>query len=262
MYRYLTIECFLVEISKTKIDRLGDRLRKGNITDDDLRLLDEYRRSFTEAYEFVVSNIRQQFALEPTGRPAKSTSSISEKLRRESIRLSQIQDIAGCRVVVSAIANQERVKSSLVEVFSDCSVIDRREKPSHGYRAVHIITTVEEKSVEIQLRTALQQAWAELSEKLADVIDPAIKYGGGDEDNQQLLAEASITIAEEEALEFSALETQTAFESLLAMDDLAKDRREAIMEVRRQFEVHKGNIAAAREDTLRVLRNALKRLGG
>jgi hypothetical protein len=83
------------EVSKTQIDRLGDRLRKGNISEADLRLLDQYRRSFTEAYEVVVGTIRKKLALEPTGRPAKSTTSISEKLRRESIRLTQIQDIAG-----------------------------------------------------------------------------------------------------------------------------------------------------------------------
>lgn len=34
------------EISKTQIDKLGERLKKGEITDADLRLLDEYRRSF------------------------------------------------------------------------------------------------------------------------------------------------------------------------------------------------------------------------
>jgi hypothetical protein len=51
---YIKLECSLVKISKTQIDRLGDRLRKGNITDEDLRLLDEYRRSFSGAYETVV----------------------------------------------------------------------------------------------------------------------------------------------------------------------------------------------------------------
>jgi putative GTP pyrophosphokinase len=77
-------------VTKTQIDRLGDRLRKGNVTEADLRLLDLYRRSFVEAYEAVVGSIRQRLGLEPTGRPAKSTTSISEKLRRESIRLTQI----------------------------------------------------------------------------------------------------------------------------------------------------------------------------
>lgn len=100
------------QLSKTKVDRLGDRLRAGNITDDDLRLLYEYRRSFSGAYDVIAGTIRHQLGLEPTGRPAKSTTSIAEKLRRESIRLTQIQDIAGCRLIVEAIAEQERVTAA------------------------------------------------------------------------------------------------------------------------------------------------------
>lgn len=79
------------EVTKTQIDRLGNRLKKGNISEADLRLLDLYRRSFTDAYEIVVGTIRKELGLEPTGRPAKSTTSISEKLRRESIRLTQFK---------------------------------------------------------------------------------------------------------------------------------------------------------------------------
>lgn len=94
------------EPSKTQIDKLGERLKEGNIAEDDLRLLDEYRLSFSEAYETVVGVIQNQLGLEPTGRPAKSTTSISEKLRRESIRLTQIQDIAGCRLVVPDVSRR------------------------------------------------------------------------------------------------------------------------------------------------------------
>src|SRR6185295_11287916 len=74
------------EFTKSKIDRLGDRLRKGDISEADLRLLDAYRRSFAEASEHVFAQIRDRLGMEPTGRPAKSTTSISDKLRRESIR--------------------------------------------------------------------------------------------------------------------------------------------------------------------------------
>src|SRR5436190_19232307 len=95
------------EVSKTQVDRLGDRLKRGNITEEDLRLLDQYRRSFADAYETVVGMIRDTLELEPTGRPAKSTTSIADKLKRESIRLTQIQDIAGCRIIVADIAEQD-----------------------------------------------------------------------------------------------------------------------------------------------------------
>jgi putative GTP pyrophosphokinase len=183
------------DVSKTQIDRLGERLKKGDITEDDLRLLDTYRRSFSDAYEFVVGAVRNELALEPTGRPAKSTTSISDKLRRESIRLTQIQDIAGCRLIVSDVADQERVVQSLSHLFVKTNIADRRQKPSHGYRAVHVVVTYLGKMVEIQVRTALQQLWAELSEKYSDVSDPAIKYGGGDEKIQKELAEISAFVA-------------------------------------------------------------------
>lgn len=144
------------EMTKTQIDRLGDRLRKGNISDADLRLLDLYRRSFSEAYEIVVGTVRKELGLEPTGRPAKSTTSISDKLRRESIRLTQIQDIAGCRLIVPDIASQELVVQSLESLFGNITIVDRRKRPSHGYRAVHVIVNYRDKMIEIQVRTSLQ----------------------------------------------------------------------------------------------------------
>jgi putative GTP pyrophosphokinase len=186
--------------SKTQIDRLGDRLKSGPHTESDLRLLDDYRRSFCEAYETVVLRIRQRGEF-PTGRLAKSTLSIVEKLSRESIRLSQIQDIAGCRVVLVDILRQERFVAALKDDFPDAAVIDRRENPSHGYRAIHVITAISGKAVEIQVRSSLQHLWAEFSEKSSDVLDPAIKYGGGSESWRDFLTKCSEAVARIEELE-------------------------------------------------------------
>lgn len=183
------------KLSKTQIDRLGDRIRRDPLSESDLRLLDDYRRSFGEAYEATVRIIREQLRLEPTGRPAKSTGAIIEKLRRESIRLSQIQDIAGCRIIVADIAAQERVVASLRTTFPRASVVDRRANPSYGYRAVHVVASTSGKLIEIQVRTSLQHLWAELSEKFSDMYDPNIKYGGGEELIRSMLAEASDALA-------------------------------------------------------------------
>jgi putative GTP pyrophosphokinase len=224
------------EMSKTQVDRLGDRLKKGNITEADLRLLDQYRRSFTEAYEVVVGTIRKELALEPTGRPAKSTTSISEKLRRESIRLTQIQDIAGCRLIVSDIENQEAVAQSLKSLFESTIVIDRRQQPSHGYRAVHVIARCRDKMIEIQVRTSLQHLWAELSEKFTDVIDPAIKYGGGNETVRIILAATSVLVAAEES-------TETMLANALAKKSSQGDSsNDAIQEVAERHERMKQRI--------------------
>lgn len=83
------------EFSRSEIDRLGDRLQI-TLTPDDLRLLDAYRLSFTGSYQVVINSVRELTGIEVSGRPAKSTSAIIDKLKRESIRFSQIQDIAGC----------------------------------------------------------------------------------------------------------------------------------------------------------------------
>lgn len=200
------------KLSKTQIDRLGDRLRNGPPTDSDLRLLDEYRRSFSEAYETVIEIIREQLKLESTGRPAKSTSSLVEKLHRESIRLSQVQDIAGCRIVVNDINDQNRVVASLQSVFPGATVVDRRGNPSYGYRAVHVIAKISGKFIEIQVRSAPQHLWAEVSEKFSDVVDPTIKYGGGTDDTRILLDGVSVIVAlhEEHVLKLARFHQEDA----------------------------------------------------
>ncbi len=226
-------------MTKTQIDRLGDRLKKGNISDDDLRLLDSYRRSFSEAYEFVVGSVREKLALEPTGRPAKSTTSIADKLRRESIRLTQIQDIAGCRLIASDIANQESVVQSLESLFEDVTIVDRRQKPSHGYRAVHVIVNRQGKMIEIQVRTSLQHLWAELSEKFSDVVDLAIKYGEGNEVVQKILAQASIFVIETEAIETQLAELN---EQLFSKDNLTDDEGQGIARVQEKMHLLKQTV--------------------
>ena len=203
-----------VKLSKTQIDKLGDRLRGGSLVESDLKALDEYRRSFGEAYESVVRAIREQTELEPTGRPAKSTGAIVEKLHRESIRLTQVQDIAGCRVVVGDVAEQDRIVASLRTVFPAASVVDRRATPSHGYRATHVVVESSGRVVEIQVRTSLQHLWAELSEKFADEVDPHIKYGGGPDEIRKLLDSTSNRIAEVEGVEADLLKARNLMDAL------------------------------------------------
>ncbi len=187
-------------ISKTQIDRVGERLKNGSYDEEDLGILNQYRLSYAEAYETVVGAIKNKLRLELTGRP-KSNVSIIQKLRRESIRLTQMQDIAGCRMIVTDIASQDAVVQSLKGLFEDIAIIDRRQQPSHGYRAINAIVRCQERLVEVQVRTQLQQVWAELSEKISDVVDQAIKYGEGDEEIQAILTQTSSSVARLESFE-------------------------------------------------------------
>ncbi len=45
--------------SKAQIDRLGEQLRRETYGEAELRLLDEYRRGFGDAYDAVVETIQR-----------------------------------------------------------------------------------------------------------------------------------------------------------------------------------------------------------
>lgn len=192
------------QLTKSQIDRLGERLKEGRVSDDDLRLLDSFKRTFGGAYEHVIDNIRG-LGHSPTGRRAKTDYSIIEKLRvrvSDSVRCRTLRDAElSCRTSFE----QDKCVVSLVHAFPHAAVIDRREKPSHGYRAVHIIPKVDGLFVEIQLRTVLQDMWAQTIEALSDRVDPAIKYGGGEAGLIRDLIELSNLCASIEEIERSLL---------------------------------------------------------
>ncbi len=204
-------------LSKTQIDKLGERLKKAEHSEDDLRLLDGYRSLFAAAYELALETIHKLGEF-PTGRVAKTTQSISAKLRRESLRLSQMQDIAGCRIIVPDIAAQNQLVAALKSNFPLHTLFDRREKSSHGYRAVHLVVQVLGLPVEIQVRTTLQQSWAELCEKAADKIDSEIKYGGGPGEWKEILEVCSNWIFEHEKCEIVYIELEA--KAIAASDKL------------------------------------------
>jgi ppGpp synthetase/RelA/SpoT-type nucleotidyltranferase len=89
-----------------------------------------------------------------------------------------MQGIAGLRVVRDLrLGEQTELAASVASIFAGAKVIDRRERPTYGYRAVHVVAPVEGLPVEIQVRTVLQDAWAQAMERLADSVGREVRYG-------------------------------------------------------------------------------------
>ncbi len=140
-------------------------------------------------------------------------------------------------MIVADIANQETVVKSLNSLFERTMVVDRRQNPSHGYRAIHVIVNYSGKLIEIQVRTSLQHLWAELSEKFSDVIDPAIKYGGGRENIRTLLLRISEAVAEVEKAEAEVASVQALSSQENIEDDIKQEiarMQETVISLRHQ----------------------------
>ncbi len=187
-------------ITNSQIDRLGAKLRSSVIDANSLRDLEDFRGQFAASYRYVEDILTEKMGLTITGRPSKSTVAIVEKLKRETIRLSQMQDIAGCRILVPALGHQNHCLENIRVFFGDVEVDDKRLSPTNGYRAVHVILRRNGRPVEIQVRTSLQHFWAEISEKVADAFGHEIKYGKGDDVAIEFLNDLSMITARLEEL--------------------------------------------------------------
>lgn len=145
----------------------------------------------------------------------KRLPSILYKLNRfPGYRLSQIQDIGGCRVVLHDVPTMR----SLIEKYrkSDlrhelAKVDDYLLSPqSSGYRGIHLIYKyVSDRSsvynglrIEMQLRSPLQHAWATAVETVGTFIQQALKSSSGEEDWLHFFKLMGSVIAHQEGTPF------------------------------------------------------------
>lgn len=180
-----------MRMTKGEVNRLGDRLRaSSDIDPEDLELLQVLRRD----YEAALHRAQEKIGIEleglavPTSR-LKTVQTLVGKLRREQrMNLSQVQDVAGVRVVCEmTIDEQTRMAERVGALFEDSKTIDRRAKPSFGYRAVHVVAKVDGLLVEVQVRTVMQDRWAQIVERMADYWGRQIRYGGAPENPEELV---------------------------------------------------------------------------
>lgn len=201
--------------TRSQINRLGEKLRAGPIDAATLEELQRFRTVYAAPMAKAQALLKASLGLEATAR-LKTTNTTIEKLRRERSRLAAMQDIAGLRVVDDwTLDQQDSIVKRIAETFPGSKVKDRRKNPSHGYRAVHIVATVDGHPLEIQVRTLLQDSWAQSMEKLADIVGRGIRYGDPPVEGGEaalaligLLVEVSETIAGYESVRTKLQEAQ------------------------------------------------------
>lgn len=197
------------QYSKSKANKAGEILADEKSTSEQNSeatvILFNWRASHNYPLQILRNKLRREsLKIDPksiTVRRLKRSVSIIRKLRdskkkQGGIKLSRMQDIGGCRSVVSSISACEQ----LLDIFLRSKlrhirvrVDDYIENPkTDGYRGIHIVykyqsDTVQksiynDKLIEIQIRTKLQHLWATAVEMHDFFTNQSIKFGGGSKD--------------------------------------------------------------------------------
>lgn len=203
-----------LRLSRTQVDRAGALLRNFILDEPEVRpaqamlayvTAEQYRSLHAYPLVLVTNGLRSFVTRESPGgfvaqRFKRMDRMINKLIRLPTHRLSQMEDIAGCRAVlqhadeVRGVRNRIRRNWDVVHEYP----YDEEPKPS-GYRARHIVVRRQDRLVEIQLRTTYQHTWAEEVERSSTVTGHNLKDGQGPADLLRYFELASLLLAKREA---------------------------------------------------------------
>ncbi|RVU83641.1 hypothetical protein EOL70_15045 [Leucothrix sargassi] len=180
-------------ISKSQLQKISSRLRKGVRSHEDLEKIEAYRDSMLPHLAEVLRTSNAQLGSKDTpflisGRPKRLKSIIRKIERMPGASISTLADIVGVRIITLGLDDQEEIFQNLKKIFKIRTVKDYREEPNNNYHAVHLYVEIENILVEVQIRTIPQQLWAVESEFLGE----RVKEGAGSSDQVEYLEELSL----------------------------------------------------------------------
>jgi hypothetical protein len=182
-----------------EIDRLGAAID----------VVDWWRSEHATPLNAVAAKLRYYVA--EVGEPVaaqrlKRLPTIAQKLvRLPKMRLAAMADIGGVRAVVPDQDAAYHVARRLRESWTITRFRDYVAEPkADGYRALHLINRHRGRLIEVQIRTPLQDNWADLVEVYSEFAEAGLKYGEGPLFLRRALIELSSLDAKFETGEDSA----------------------------------------------------------
>jgi ppGpp synthetase/RelA/SpoT-type nucleotidyltranferase len=199
------------------INRAGQNLRNESTLQDEAMLakalaaLSYWRFSHEDALGDALEML-EKFALTKDrtaffAKRLKRLESITAKLRRfPDMKLARMQDIGGCRAIVTSekklrqIARDLKLQSEFREGGKVRSKDYLEDPKPDGYRGFHIIGTFqsigdESRNIEVQIRTRIQHYWATALEIVDLFTGQALKSNNGNPEWARFFATASSQFA-------------------------------------------------------------------
>jgi hypothetical protein len=219
-------------LTPSRLDKIGKHLAAGEETPDDLELLNAFQAHVVRATADVfprISELAGCLGSDLTQRPRKQRQSIQRKLKREKTRLHTMQDLAGCRIITnSALLSGMILNEVQARYVGDVCVLNSVKT---GYSAIHYIIRRHDLCYEVQIRTDIQQAWADLSESF-DEKYPGVKYGDG-----PLYVTAALRDLAKEMFGFEMSRDQRVLEAAAADAEIDPRRIPEVRLARRRIDV-------------------------
>lgn len=177
------------------------------------QVMDEWRASHAFPLNTIQVTLRQRVRGLPNGgevyQRLKRSSSVSNKLERfPDMKLSRIQDLGGCRAILSNVEEIDLLRERYKEARDRHILVGEKdyisEPKESGYRGRHLVykyqsdrkTTYNNHRIEIQLRTKLQHYWATSVEVAAFYVRSPLKSSIGPEEWLDFFKIASSAIAD------------------------------------------------------------------
>lgn len=200
--------------SRKRVKKAGDNIRDDKATDEDYKVLDNWRASHAHVLNTFQANLR--------GRTRKTNFLVGERLKRRvtiidklrnrqrDMNLARMNDIAGCRIILpdteSLLKFREQIvsigRAKHVRITEDQDQYNYIERPKEsGYRGIHDVYKYRANSknaqdwdnlrIEIQYRTSIQHAWSTAVETADLLTKSRVKFSDADSDYENFFRAAS-----------------------------------------------------------------------